>query len=145
MQGGIPGQGRGPRTRCSHAARRLSAHMGSGSQMSPWRGRCLGLGLSIPRALDGLWGPASGPRFSSRCCDPLHMPQALWPQCPPCHTTGCTAWSLMAVARGDDDWAGPLAALFTPPRTPYMTRATSPLIPMTKASLVLKSKPKNSA
>lgn len=128
MQGGIPGQGRGPRTRCSHAARRLSAHMGSGSQMSPWRGRCLGLGLSIPRALDGLWGPASGPRFSSRCCDPLHMPQALWPQCPPCHTTGCTAWSLMAVARGDDDWAGPLAALFTPPRTPYMTRATSPLI-----------------
>lgn len=59
VQGGIPGQGGGPRTRCTHAARRLSAHMGSGSQMSPWRGRCLGLGLSIPRALDGRWGPAS--------------------------------------------------------------------------------------
>lgn len=51
----------------------------------------------------------------------------------------------MAVARGDEDWAGPLAALFTPPRMPYLTRATSPLIPVTKASLVLKSKPKNSA
>ncbi|XP_047579945.1 uncharacterized protein LOC125096866 [Lutra lutra] len=51
----------------------------------------------------------------------------------------------MAVAGGDEDWAGPLAALFTPLRMPYLTRGTSPLIPMTKAYLVLKSKPKNSA
>lgn len=38
VQGGSPGQGAGPRTRCTHAAHPVSTHMVSGSQMSPQAG-----------------------------------------------------------------------------------------------------------